>query len=126
MHGPDDSVGKQTPLRTARRRADATRFIDRFAALTGLRASSDSAHSLPREFLTRPVASPEVLLREYGVELELRTRNALCRFEPVRPHERWTFGRLLEIRGFGVFSLLDLLAVMARHGGTRNPGEPGP
>jgi hypothetical protein len=121
MHGPDDPVGKP-PLRVSRHRVDATRFMERFAALTGLRASSDSAPSLPRDFLSRPVASPEVLLREYGDELELRTRNALCRFEPVRPHERWTFGRLLEIRGFGVFSLLDLLEVMARHGDAGAPG----
>jgi hypothetical protein len=125
MHGPEDPAGKPTSLRTSRHRADATRFIDRFAALTGLRASSDSAHSLPREFLTRLVASPEVLLREYGDELELRTRNALCRFEPVRPHEHWTFGRLLEIRGFGVFSLLDLLEVMGRHQDSRKIGEHG-
>jgi len=37
------------------------------------------------------------------------------RYEPGRPQEPWTFGRLLDIRGFGAFSLLDLLEVMAEH-----------
>ena len=105
----------------SRHRIDATRFIERFEALTGLRASSDSAYALPREFLLSPVAPPETLLREYGPELELRTRNALCRCEPGRPDERWTFGRLLEIRGLGVFSLLNLLEVMAKHGVSVSP-----
>ena len=35
---------------------------------------------------------------------------------PAANRSRWTFGRLLEIRGFGAFSLLDLLEVMAKHG----------
>jgi hypothetical protein len=39
----------------------------------------------------------------------------LCRYEPGRQSEPWTFGRLLEIRGFGVFSLLDLVEVLRRH-----------
>jgi hypothetical protein len=100
----------------SRHRVDAARFIERFEALTGLHASSDSAYALPREFLLRAVEPPETLLREYGQELDLRTRNALCRCEPGRPNERWTFGRLLEIRGLGVFSLLNLLEVMTNHG----------
>jgi hypothetical protein len=90
------------------------RFIERFEALTGFRVTSDSTQALPKEFLTRPVPAPEILLREHGQALELRTRNALCRFEPGKLHEGWTFGRLLEIRGFGVFSLLDLLEVLAK------------
>jgi hypothetical protein len=100
----------------------AARFIERFHSLTGLQASSDSALALPREFLTRPVRPPAALVRDYGGELQLRTRNALSRFEPGRPEVPWTFGRLLEIRGFGVFSLLDLLEVMARHGGSSKTG----
>ena len=66
--------------------------------------------------MARTVEPPEGLVRQYGYELEPRTHNALCRYEPGRNGDRWTFGRLLEIRGFGVFSLLDLLEVLAKHG----------
>jgi hypothetical protein len=117
MHGSNEPPDEQAaPPRTARRHVDTVRFIERFEALTGFRVSSDSTLALPREFLVRSVEPPEVLMRKYGDDLELRTRNALCRFEPGREHDRWTFGRLLEIRGFGVFSLLDLLEVLAKHG----------
>ncbi len=116
MHGsPYSSAKSAESSRTARRHADTARFIDRFEVLTGFRVGSDSPQALPREFLMRPTLSPEVLLRRYADELELRTRNALCRFEPGRGDAGWTFGRLLEIRGFGVFSLLDLLEVLAKH-----------
>jgi hypothetical protein len=102
--------------RTARRRDDAARFIERFAALTGYHVNSTSSDGLPRHFLSRTVESPDALVQQYGYELEPRTHNALCRYEPGRKDDRWTFGRLLEIRGFGVFSLLDLLEVLARRG----------
>jgi hypothetical protein len=62
------------------------------------------------------VPAPDLLVEQYGYELEPRTHNALCRYEPGRQPDRWTFGRLLEIRGFGVFSLLDLLEILAKHG----------
>lgn len=101
--------------RTARRRDDTARFIDRFQVLTGFHVNSTSVEGLPREFLARTVASPDVLVRMFGYELEPRTYNALCRFEPGRAGERWTYGRLLQIRGFGVFSLLDLLEILAKH-----------
>lgn len=105
------------PSRTlARRRDDAARFIERFEALTGHRVNSTSVECLPRAFLARVVSSPDVLVEEYGYELEPRTHNALCRYDPGRHAHHWTFGRLLEIRGFGVFSLLDLLEVLAKHG----------
>jgi len=61
------------------------------------------------------VESPDILVRRYGDEVEPRTHNALCRFEPGRREDRWTYRRLLEIRGFGVFSLLDLLEIKAKH-----------
>ncbi len=108
---------KQQPLsRSARRRDDTARFIERFEALTGYRVNSTSAEGLPREFLARPVQTPDALVQQFGYELEPRTHNALCRFEPGRNGDHWTFGRLLEIRGFGVFSLLDLLEILAKHG----------
>ena len=75
-----------------------------------------SIEGLPREFLATAVMPPNLLVEQYGYELEPRTRNALCRYEPGRQSEPWNFGRLLEIRGFGLFSLLDLLEVLAKHG----------
>lgn len=103
------------PPRSQRRRGDTARFIERFAALTGFRVRSDNVAGLPHEFVTRRVQSPAFLVQEYGRELELRTRNALCQFDPGEREDSWTFGRLLEIRGFGVFSLLDVLEVLTRH-----------
>jgi hypothetical protein len=102
--------------RATRRQDDTARFIERFEALAGFRVHSTSREGLPREFLARTVPAPNLLVEQYGYELEPRTHNALCRYEPGRPSDRWTFGRLLEIRGFGVFSLLDLLEVLAKHG----------
>jgi hypothetical protein len=105
--------------RALRRRDDTVRFLERFAALTGLAAPSASVEALPREFLARNVPPPTTLLERFAFELAPRTHNALCRYEPGRAEEPWTYGRLLQIRGFGVFSLLDLLEVMAKHDGGR-------
>ena len=119
MAGEDQIPLQEAPdttERALRRQDDTVRFIERFEALTGFRVNSTSVEGLPREFLARPVPLPDVLVREYGYELEPRTHNALCRYEPGRQPDRWTYGRLLEIRGFGVFSLLDLLEVLAIHG----------
>ena len=92
------------------------------ASLTGLHLHSANVESLPRELLGREVPDPDVLVRTYRDELEPRTHNALCQREPGRPGEAWTVGRLLQIRGFGVHSLLDVLAVLARHAGPRSDG----
>ena len=106
----------ETSARTVRRQDDTARFIERFEVLTGFRVHSTSVEGLPREFLARAAPTPDVLVEQYGYELEPRTHNALCRYEPVHAPDRWTYGRLLEIRGFGVFSLLDLLEILAKHG----------
>ena len=116
-----DKTPSEAPPRAARRREDATRFIERFAALTGLQALSASVETLPREFLARTVPPPNQLLDRFGYQLAPRTHNALCRYEPGRPEEPWTYGRLLEIRGFGMFSLLDLLEVMAKNAAAYRP-----
>jgi hypothetical protein len=119
MSGQENAASNDIPdasARTLRRQDDTARFIERFEALTGFRVHSTSLEGLPREFLARTVPAPDVLVGQYGYELEPRTHNALCRYEPGRQSDRWTFGRLLEIRGFGVFSLLDLLEVLAKHG----------
>jgi hypothetical protein len=113
---PPTPEGHAPSPRATRRHSDIVRFIERFEALTGIRVQSASAEGLPREFLARAAPPPDVLIERYGYELEPRTHNALRRYEPGREREPWTFGRLLEIRGFGAFSLLDLLEVMAEHG----------
>jgi hypothetical protein len=119
MPGQEQGASRESvedSARATRRQDDTTRFIERFEALTGFRVHSTSREGLPREFLARTVPAPDILVGQYGYEVEPRTHNALCRYEPGRPSDRWTFGRLLEIRGFGVFSLLDLLEVLAKHG----------
>lgn len=124
MPGTSDSSRKRpVSARTVRTRQDALRFLERFAALTGLRVASASAESLPPHFLARPAPAPDVLANHYGRDLARRTHNALCRFEPPPPGEPWTFGRLLQIRGFGLFCLLDVLEVMARHDGGTGPSH---
>ena len=114
--GPPAKEDANPPPRTARRRSDSARFIERFAALTGFHIQSANIEGLPREFLARAVLPQNVLVERYGYEFEPRTHNALCRYEPGRHQEPWTFGRLLGIRGFGAFSLLNLLEVLAEHG----------
>ena len=57
----------------------AARFVERFEALTGFRVHSTSLEGLPREFLARPVPAPDLLVEQYGYELEPRTHNALCK-----------------------------------------------
>jgi hypothetical protein len=98
--------------RALRRRADIARFLERFAALTGMRAHSASIQGLPPEFLAREVMEPRLLLERFAQGLEPRTYNALCRYEPGREARPWTFARLLDVRGFGLFCLLDLLEVL--------------
>ncbi|HEX7505911.1 MAG TPA: hypothetical protein VF550_04010 [Polyangia bacterium] len=119
MPGQNQPESHEVPVgseRTLRRQDDTARFIERFEVLTGFRVHSTSREGLPREFLARTLPAPDILVGQYGYELEPRTHNALCRYEPGRQADRWTYGRLLEIRGFGVFSLLDLLEVLAKHG----------
>ena len=95
--------------RRIRSREDAARFVEQFVALTGIRVVSVSSEGLPRAFLARAVPAPDRLVSEYGDELRARTRNALCRFDPGAGADRWTIRRLLQLRGFGIFSLLDLI-----------------
>jgi hypothetical protein len=105
----------KTAVRTVRRKNETARFIERFPVLTGFHVHSTSVETLPRSFLIRQVPPPNILVEKYGNELEIRTCNALRRYEPGKPQSLWTYGRLLEIRGFGIFSLLDLLEVLAKH-----------
>jgi hypothetical protein len=91
----------------------ASYFVRRVEALTGVRLRSAAVACMPRELLVRRVEAPNILARRYCYQLERRTYNALSRYEPGSTEEPWTVGRLLEIRTFGVFCLLDLLEVLA-------------
>jgi hypothetical protein len=111
---------EQSPLITALsaplasdRRINGIHFVRRFETLTGIRLRSATVASLPREFLGRPTLAPEEIARRYCYQLQPRTYNALRRYGTAVRHSPWTFGRLLEIRGFGLFCLLDLLEVLA-------------
>jgi hypothetical protein len=95
-------------------RLNAPHFVSRFEALTGLRVRKAAVGALPRAFLGWSVEPPEKLAQRYCYELQPRTYNALLRYGSSS-RQPWTFGRLLELRGFGLYSLLDLLEVMARH-----------
>jgi hypothetical protein len=113
---PSESTSPLPSQRIDRRLDDVSRFVTRFRELTGFSVNSTSVESLPREFLAKPAPRPEDLVHRFAYELEPRTRNTLQRYEPSRwPNAPWTFGRLLEIRGFGVFSLLDVLEIIAKH-----------
>jgi hypothetical protein len=115
---PEQSESDPAPSqpRASRRRDDVSRFVSRFKALTGFEVHSTSVEGLPREFLAKIAPSPDYLVRRFNYQLEPRTQNALQRHDPGRwPNAPWTYGRLLEIRGFGVFSLLDVLEILAKH-----------
>jgi hypothetical protein len=105
--------------RALRRQDDDQRFCQRFAALAAMQARSASIEGLPPEFLARSVAPPPVLLQRHGAALAARTYNALSRYEPRPQEPPFTFRRLLDLRGFGLFSLLDLLEAMGQA-----PGPP--
>jgi hypothetical protein len=113
---PADADSTKVRPRATRRRDDVSRFVTRFKELTGFEVQSTSVEGLPREFLAKTAPSPDYLVRRFDYQLEPRTQNALQRHDPGRwPNAPWTFGRLLEIRGFGVFSLLDVLEILAKN-----------
>lgn len=125
MNGGSDAANGQNGGPGTRGRQDAGHFIERFAALTGVRVRSMSVESLPRAFLSQPVPAPDRLVTEYGDELKPRTCNALCLLEPGTEGEPSTMRRLLQLPGFGLLSLLDLLEVLARHEiSMRMPDDP--
>lgn len=98
----------------ADRRLTGEHFVRRFEALTGVRVHKAAVAAIPRVFLGRPVDTPDELAERFRYELQPRTYNALRRHGSAS-RQPWTFGRLLEIRGFGLYSLLDLLEVLAKH-----------
>src|SRR3954453_11790061 len=67
-----------------------------------------TSRSAPADILRLPSPSPEEILRSLSVKP--RTYNSLRRYVAGRPAEAgWSFGRLLEIPGFGTRALKDVL-----------------
>jgi hypothetical protein len=109
-------VGRNSaPLsRTDRRNQDRTRFIDAFEALTGFRPTSACPEALPNSFLDRTAPTPAELLSRVGDRLEPRTQNALRRqVAGLVDMGPWTYRRLLYVRGFGLFCLIDVMKALA-------------
>lgn len=106
---------KSAPItRTDRRHQDRTRFVETFESLTGFRPTSACPEALPNSFLDRAIPTPAELLTRVGNRLEPRTQNALRRqvagLVDLGP---WTYRRLLYVRGFGLFCLIDVMQVLA-------------
>jgi len=99
--------------RREKRARDTARFADAFFALTGFRPVAAYREFLPPELLAQSIPSPAELASRFGERLHTRTANALRQQDPGPAHrEGWTYGRLLELRGFGVFCLLDVMQVL--------------
>jgi len=99
--------------RRDRRSRDAARFAEAFFTLTGSRPASACREALPRDFLVRAIPSPGKILAHFGDRLQPRTSNALRRHVAGSvDREGWTYDRLLELRGFGMFCLLDVMQAL--------------
>jgi len=99
--------------RREQRAQDTARFADAFFALTGFRPVSAYREFLPPDFLARSIPSPSELVERFGNRLGTRTSNALRQHAPS-PTDRqgWTYARLIELRGFGMFCLIDVMQAL--------------
>jgi hypothetical protein len=103
--------------RREKRAQDTARFAEAFFALTGFRPVAAYREFLPPEFLAQSIPSPGELAARFGHRLHTRTSNALRQQDPGAAHrEGWTYGSLLELRGFGVFCLLDVMQALRDSG----------
>ena len=99
--------------RRERRARDTAYFAEEFFALTGFRPVAAYREYLPSGFLARSVPSPGELVARFGDRLHTRTSNALRQQDPGPGRgEGWTYGSLLDLRGFGVFCLLDIMQAL--------------
>jgi hypothetical protein len=99
--------------RREQRARDTARFAEAFFALTGFRPVAAYREFLPPDFLARSIPSPGELVTRFGDRLHTRTSNALRQQDPGSPQrEDWTFGSLLDLRGFGMFCLLDVMQAL--------------
>ena len=98
-------------------------MLARLHSVTGIEACAPLAKALPPAFLSRPAPSPADLLAR--VRLGRRTMNALMRAAADHPSsEPWTYGRLLDVRGFGVAALVEVLEGLAAQPVVEEPGGP--
>jgi hypothetical protein len=106
-------IAVKTIKRREQRAQDTARFVEAFFALTGFRTVAAYREFLPPEFLAQSTPSPGELAARFGSRLHTRTSNALRQQDPGPAHgEGWTYGRLLELRGFGVFCLIDVMQAL--------------
>jgi hypothetical protein len=117
-------IPSQDNKRREQRELDNARFIEAFFALTGFRPAAAYREFLPPDFLARSTPSPSELVERFGDRLGTRTSNALRQQDPGPAfREGWTYGSLLDLRGFGMFCLLDVM--QALHG-SPDPAPPAP
>jgi hypothetical protein len=106
-------IAPKAEKRQKKRAQDTARFVEAFFALTGFRPVAAYREFLPPEFLACSIPSPGELVARFGDRLHTRTSNALRQQDPGPTHcEGWTYGRLLDLRGLGVFSLLDVMQAL--------------
>jgi hypothetical protein len=99
--------------RNQRRQRDNVRFADAFFTLAGFRPVSACREALPHDFLSRSIPAPAVLVARVGNRLQPRTRNALERqIASAKDGGDWTYERLIELRGFGMFCLIDVMQAL--------------
>jgi hypothetical protein len=106
-------IARKTIKRREQRAKDNARFAEAFFALTGFRPAAAYKEFLPPDFLARSIPSPGELIERFGDRLQVRSSNALRQHDPDPAHrQNWTFGSLLELRGFGMFCLLDVMQAL--------------
>jgi hypothetical protein len=108
-------IAPKANKRREQRERDNARFAEAFFSLTGFRPVAPYREFLPPDLLARSIPSPDELVVRFGDRLHTRTSNALRQQDP-NPADRknWTYGSLLDLRGFGMFCLLDVM--QALHG----------
>jgi hypothetical protein len=110
-------IAASSAQRREKRAQDTARFAETFFALTGFRPAGAYREYLPPEFLARSIPSPSELAARFGNRLHTRTSNALRQQNPSPADlEGWTFDRLLKLRGFGMFCLLDVMQALRDSG----------
>ncbi|HJX54239.1 MAG TPA: hypothetical protein VJ801_15845 [Polyangia bacterium] len=118
-------IAAKASKRREQRARDTARFAEAFFALTGFRPVSAYKEFLPPDLLARPIPSPGELVARFGDRLHTRTSNALRQQDPGPDHRKsWTHGSLLELRGFGLFCLLDVMQALHESGFAPDPVPP--
>ena|SRR5208283_2729443 len=120
-------IAPKTISRQEQRTRDTARFAEEFFALTGFRPVAAYREYLPPGFLARPIPSPAELVARFGDRLHTRTSNALRQQDPGLPKRQdWTYDSLIELRGFGMFCLLDVMQALHETGSALEPAPVSP